>query len=101
MTKAVCYRCGELKFGALCRCPECEATPSSDDDLITSLIITDSHFDQERLNMLATLIKEGTPLQFPDELRARLAATLPDLKRMLGRGPLSAPRKNKSRWWPF
>src|SRR5438128_8614048 len=31
MTVAICTNCGELKQGALCACPKCEAGPFDDD----------------------------------------------------------------------
>ncbi len=41
MTMAMCFNCGETKFGALCPCPECQAESTGDITLdIASAIIT-------------------------------------------------------------
>ena len=45
MTKAVCFRCGDIKFGAFNPCGACGETPRNDEDLILSLAMTDHYFN--------------------------------------------------------
>ena len=45
MTQAVCFKCGEIKFGAFVLCPHCNARPSADEELVLSLAMTDHYFD--------------------------------------------------------
>ena len=33
MTQALCLHCGEIKFGALCPCPQCQADSTGNVDL--------------------------------------------------------------------
>ena len=47
MTTAVCFRCGELKFGAFCPC-QCGAMPQTEDELAISLAMTDHYFDDTK-----------------------------------------------------
>ena len=33
MTMALCFNCGDIKFGAICPCPKCQAESSGDMEL--------------------------------------------------------------------
>ena len=39
MTKAICFKCGEEKFGALTACKSCGAIPKGDQELALSLVL--------------------------------------------------------------
>jgi hypothetical protein len=61
MTAAICFKCGEMKFGAWCPCPKCGALPESDDDLALSFAMSDHHFDTDALRQLGRCVAEGKP----------------------------------------
>jgi hypothetical protein len=50
MTRAVCFKCGAIKFGAFCPCPECGDVPATEDDLALSLAMSDHYFDMATLD---------------------------------------------------
>lgn len=72
MTMAVCYKCGEIKFGAFCPCPKCHRCPTSEDDLALSLAMTDHYFDLPSLEQMGKDLQNGKPLHLDDETRAQL-----------------------------
>ena len=59
MTDAVCFNCGEIKFGAFVHCPGCGVKPKTDDELALSLGITDHYFDISTLKKIGLSIREG------------------------------------------
>ena len=58
MTKAVCFRCGHLKFGSFLPCDQCQAKPQTDEELIASLAMTEHYFDQATLESMREYIRE-------------------------------------------
>jgi hypothetical protein len=64
MTQAVCFKCGEIKWGAFGNCNSCGARPESDDDLMTSLAFTDHYFDQSKLQQIDGILKPETDRSF-------------------------------------
>jgi hypothetical protein len=76
MTMAVCFRCGAIKFGAFCPCPECQALPISEDDLALSLAMTDHYFDVPTLEQMGAAVRDGNLPQLDPETRANLLADL-------------------------
>ena len=81
MTMAICFRCGATKFGGFALCEECGARPESDDDLITSLLLTDHYHDATALGDFAARIKRGERPEMRPETRQRLREELERLKR--------------------
>jgi hypothetical protein len=67
MTTAVCFNCGEIKFGAFTPCEKCEATPVNEDDLAISLAMTDHYFDMPTLEQMASDIRIGERLTLEPE----------------------------------
>ena len=59
MTTAVCFNCGEIKFGAFTPCEKCEVIPKNEDDLVLSLAMTDHYFDISTLEQVAETIRSG------------------------------------------
>ncbi len=55
MTMALCLNCGDLKFGALCPCPACNAGPSGDVDL--DITFSDHQYSEETLEEFGNVIK--------------------------------------------
>jgi hypothetical protein len=66
MTLAICFKCGNSKFGALVRCKSCGATPKAEIELARSLIMTDHHLGIEMLEQMASMIKSGIEPPIPD-----------------------------------
>jgi hypothetical protein len=62
MTTAVCFNCGEIKFGAFTPCEKCLITPVNEDDLAISLAMTDHYFDMLTLKQIAHSIRAGKQL---------------------------------------
>jgi hypothetical protein len=76
MTIAVCFRCGTLKFGAFCPCPDCTATPETEDDLALSMVMTDHYFARPTLEQMGVHIKEGKPPHLHEQTREQVLASL-------------------------
>ncbi|NLX25608.1 MAG: hypothetical protein GXY61_06565 [Lentisphaerae bacterium] len=77
MILAICYNCGEKKFGAFCRCPKCNVEPESEYDKATSLAITDHYLSVQLLEKTGTYIKEhGRTPEIPQEVRADMTESI-------------------------
>ena len=62
MTIAVCFKCGNLKFGSFCPCDECAERPRTEHELIISLAMSDHHFDRDTLEKIGQSIRDrGEP----------------------------------------
>ncbi len=111
MTVAVCFHCGELKFGAFCPCNECGQTPETDDDLVLSLAMTDHFFDRSTLEGMGRQVKRGKPPRLDDQTRSMLLAQVREFRQQLGgqepppsnsTGHASAEvRPGRRSWWKF
>jgi len=66
MTFAICFKCGESKFGAFVQCQACGGSPKSEIELARSLIMTDHHLDGEMLRLMASMIRQGVEPPIPD-----------------------------------
>jgi hypothetical protein len=64
MTKAVCFKCGEMKFGAWRPCPSCGVRPVYEDEFDLSTALTDHFFELEDLEEFSARIKRGIVLEF-------------------------------------
>ena len=98
MTMAVCFKCGELKFGAFTPCQSCGIEPSTDDDLALSLEMTDHYHPVAELEDMGQHIKEGYLPELPDDTRRELLKTLRELRagdnvfaKMMSNKPPEAP----------
>jgi hypothetical protein len=76
MTVAVCFKCGEIKFGAFSPCQSCGAEPKSDDDLVLSLAMTDHYHERPALQELGQKIKKGELPHLSAGVRRDLRNTL-------------------------
>lgn len=54
MTTALCINCGELKFGALCPCPKCEASSTGNMEL--DIAFSDHNIAEESLRDLGEVV---------------------------------------------
>jgi len=76
MTMAVCFNCGEMKFGAFVDCKKCNAKPTTDDDRALSLVMTDHYFEMEALKELGARIKNGEEITLGEEEKQRIIELL-------------------------
>jgi hypothetical protein len=103
MTTAICFKCGETKFGAFTLCKACQSRPQSEDDLANSLGLSDHHHSLAELEKLSLAIKEGLSIQFEpiqkellmNEVHAFLQT--PIGKMLTGQITITSRKK----WWEF
>lgn len=84
MTIAVCFNCGEIKWGAFNACQKCRARPTTDDELTTSLLFTDHYYDQETLARVSEDIRNGVKFNIDDATRSQLAPAIHEFRRTIG-----------------
>lgn len=72
MTVAVCFKCGEIKFGAWVPCKNCGAEPRTEDDYAVSVVMSDHYQLPENLKQLRDDIAQGKRPVLPPELRRRV-----------------------------
>jgi hypothetical protein len=59
MTMALCFNCGEIKFGAICPCPKCQVASCGDMGL--DIAFSDHHYGVETLKEFGNVIKAIQP----------------------------------------
>ena len=92
MTEAVCFNCGEMKFGAFVDCPTCGVKPETDDDLAVSLALTDHYLDMATLEQLGLSIKSGKPPCLDDDIKEEFLRNIAEFKKTrLGLLTIGAP----------
>ena len=74
MTLASCFVCGALKVGAWTPCPVCGANPATDEEMATSLALTDHYLTPENLAQVGQRIAAEQPVAIPEEFYAQLLA---------------------------
>ena len=67
MTHAVCFKCGEMKFGAWLPCSARGARPGTDQEINLSAAMTDHFFDLETLEQMGAKIKQGIEIQIVNQ----------------------------------
>lgn len=80
MKQAVCFSCGEVKPGALARCPHCGKLPESDEDLLLSLALSSRYLGGVSLEVAGRDIKEGRRPRLDEQTLERLQAQLEEFK---------------------
>ena len=100
MTTAICYKCGEFKFGAMLPCQACGATPTTDDDLVLSVTMTDHYFDKKGLIEIGQKIKNGENIELPPSQKEEMIRMLNQMRRP---NELDNERQQSERkpWWRF
>jgi len=78
MTKAICFRCGEEKFGALSACKSCGAIPKGNQQLALSLVLCEHLSPNSQLLGYAHDIKNHLKLSAPVNLLAQANLALKD-----------------------
>ena len=58
MTQAVCFKCGEIKFGAFVACSHCGGAPVSDEDLVLLSLLAKTGSTLERDVIILRLIDQ-------------------------------------------
>jgi hypothetical protein len=86
MTQAVCFKCGDIKWGAFTNCENCGAMPKSDDELMSSLAFTDHYFDLAKLQEIGRNIEAGRSPQLDQATKDKLLPAVQEAKIMLGIG---------------
>lgn len=69
MPKALCFKCGEIKDDAWGPCGSCHNAPQSEDELATSLALTEDHFGEPTLKSFGNLIKSGQYPKLSDDTK--------------------------------
>jgi hypothetical protein len=67
MTLALCLACGDIKFGAICPCPNCQVTSSGDMNL--DIALSDHRVAVETLDLLGDVIRQIARHCDDEELR--------------------------------
>ena len=76
MTVAICWKCGEVKWGAFNPCPKCKAAPTGEDDMAVSLALTDHYFDKAALERMGVDIAAGKQMTLDPATRQKLIRAL-------------------------
>jgi hypothetical protein len=84
MTQAVCFHCGETKWGSFNGCENCGSKTKSDDDLMLSLMLTKHNLSEDELTRFARSIKAGRPPVIPESERIKLRPAIEQAKIMMG-----------------
>lgn len=65
MTMALCFNCGDVKFGALCPCPKCQVASTGNPQL--DIAFSDHHYAKETLEEFGAIIRTmGAVIEDPD-----------------------------------
>ena len=91
MTKAICWQCGEFKFGAFLPCSACNSEPTDDYEIKVSLLLTDNNQSEEELLSLQECIRRGAKIYITDEIETALLPAIEVAQR------ISRIRKRTSR----
>ena len=97
MTTAVCFKCGEIKFGAFIVCTGCKSEPITEDELVLSLVMTDHYFGINALRNMSYDIKSGKELILSNETMDYLSESIG----VLPSGILNSSAKGFKKWWGF
>ncbi len=101
MTQAICFRCGEIKWGALNPCDRCGVVPRSDDELTFSLAFSDHYCDPETLQQIGWNVKIGNPPEISETTRRKVSPAVAEAKRILGINRLVGRQSGPKRLYLF
>ena len=91
MTQAVCIHCGSMKFGAVNLCNSCGFRPSSEDEIIRSVAMSDHYFKIDILEDTGQKIRSGQEVTI-DENFYRMLQT--ELRKLQGKPTLGNEKKS-------
>jgi len=86
MTKAICWQCGEFKFGAFLPCSACKSEPAEEYEIMVSLLLTDHYHTENELLSLQERIRRGAKVEITEEMRTSLLPAVEIAKRISGIG---------------
>jgi len=84
MTKALCWHCGEFKFGAFNPCLACDAIPRNEDEIMISLLLTDHYHSEDELELLQARIRGGARIEIDEETRIALLPVVDEVTYICG-----------------
>lgn len=76
MPTAICFNCGREKSGPFHACTECGVSPSADDELVRSVLLSDRISSAAQLVHFAHEVRHHLKLSAPDSLIAKARAAL-------------------------
>lgn len=76
MPTAICFNCGQEKSGPFHACTECGVSPSAEDELVRSVLLSDRVSSAAQLTHFAHEVRHHLKLSAPDSLIAKARATL-------------------------
>jgi hypothetical protein len=103
MSIAYCFSCGSEKTSVISSCGSCQKTPTTESDLVRSLILSDEISTRAQLVHFAHEVRTRLHLSAPDSLvaKARAAASDPKYQRLLiGSRSASPPTSTNVRQAP-
>jgi len=80
MTQAICFNCGEIKFGSFTECEKCGCTPVSDDDEVVSFLLTDHFYNIDELKTLSNRIKNGAEIEVSEEKKQQVISDIKEVR---------------------
>ena len=79
MAKAICWKCGDHKRGALIPCPNCHVIPKSEEEQILSVMLTEHYLDNETINSYQSRIRNGAVVVIDEESQRTLRPVIHEL----------------------
>lgn len=103
MTKAVCFKCGEIKRGSFTLCNSCQVRPEGEAELVRSLALSDHYLNPDQIDQTIRRIKNGETIEFSEDQMNILTADfkeflLTPMGQMLWGG---CPKPHQKKWWQF
>lgn len=80
MTTAVCIHCGNIKFGAVNLCNYCGFCPSTEDEIIRSVAMSDHYFKIDVLESMSQRIRSGQEVTIDENFYSKLQIGLRKLQ---------------------
>ena len=80
MTKAVCFNCGEFKYGAFVECDSCNKEPNTSDEFALSLAFTDWYTSSERLEEVRRSLQSGYKVVLDEDFMNRMLEDTKDTR---------------------
>jgi hypothetical protein len=93
MAKAVCFKCGSQKHGALLNCPSCQAMPRDNQEVTLSLALSEPLSSASELEKYSTAIRNSGRPAVPGAVLAAAAEALsdPQLRELLAERRAASP----------
>lgn len=84
MRPSLCFSCGGKKFGILSPCGHCKVSPTEEDEIALSLLMTDHYMTLKELENLSQQLMRGEPRPFVDEkTKEQLRPAIVEAQRLL------------------